>query len=461
MTESRLCGSTLRCVVWVSAIAFGVAWWLGWYLLARDSRKPVLRRAGIGLLAYAVAVLADRLAGDEVWFDGLHVVLFSLPAVAWSGVFAQLLSERWVERADRLWRLGFLPVCAVLAMPGAAGFMPAAYLLATLAIMALLGIMLAVLGQQSDWADDSRRPVAGLLTVGSLMFGLSAALILLGFNVLPRTAMLSAVAVDLLLLGIGIAVLDAFDEGEALRADMLRSLLVSAAAAAVFGGQAGVAIVLVGERIGLVALLFGAIAAAVVMQVLNAPLQSGIDRLAFASAPQLRAERTELRTAVDALPRKSSDTGLAALGEDEFARLTRRALSHYADLGKLVSSPLVELPEIDSRLAGREISPGPLDRATELKALLSESITALKPRTGEEFGTSEEWRHYNSVYFYYVAGIRPYSVRTKRTDLDPVSRRALSWFVDQVPERTLHNWQNAAARIIAAQLRSGLDSLAP
>ncbi|MFC9997571.1 hypothetical protein [Nocardia sp. NPDC127526] len=445
-------------MVWVSAVAFGVAWWLGLYLLARDSRKAVLRRAGVGMLAYAAAVVGDGLATGDEWFDGLRIVLVCLPGIAWTGVFVRLWPERFAERGDRIWRLGVVPVCALLAMPAGAGLMPVAYLLGALVILMLLVAMLGMLNQQADWADDARRSVAGLLSVGALMFGLSVALILLGFNVVPRTAMLSAVAVDLLLLGLGIAVLDAFDEGEALRGDMIRSLLASAVTAVVFGGQAAVAIVLAGERTGLLALLFGAIAAAIALQVLNAPLQAGVDRLAFASAPRLREARGELRTAAEALPRKVADTGLAALEEDEFARLTRRALSHYADLGKLVSSPLIDLPAIDDRLSGRDAS-GPLDRATELKALLTESITRLKPRTGEEFGTSEEWRHYNSVYFYYVVGIRPYSVRTKRTDLDPVARRALAWFVDQVPERTLHNWQNSAAKLIAAQLRSGLPSI--
>lgn len=55
-----------------------------------------------------------------------------------------------------------------------------------------------------------------------------------------------------------------------------------------------------------------------------------------------------------------------------------------------------------------------------------------------------------------MRGIRPYSVRTKRTDLDPASRQALRWFAEQVPERTLHNWQDAAARLVAADLRAGL-----
>jgi hypothetical protein len=40
----------------ISIIAFGFAWWLGLYLLARDATKPALLRAGIGLLGYALAL---------------------------------------------------------------------------------------------------------------------------------------------------------------------------------------------------------------------------------------------------------------------------------------------------------------------------------------------------------------------------------------------------------------------
>ena len=35
----------------------------------------------------------------------------------------------------------------------------------------------------------------------------------------------------------------------------------------------------------------------------------------------------------------------------------------------------------------------------------------------------------------------------------PVARQAWQWFVTDVPQRSLHNWQNAAARVIAADLR--------
>ena len=38
---------------------FGLSWWLGLYLLARDPRKPVLVLAAIGLTSFAVVVALD------------------------------------------------------------------------------------------------------------------------------------------------------------------------------------------------------------------------------------------------------------------------------------------------------------------------------------------------------------------------------------------------------------------
>ena len=38
--------------------------------------------------------------------------------------------------------------------------------------------------------------------------------------------------------------------------------------------------------------------------------------------------------------------------------------------------------------------------------------------------------------------------------LDETARAALDWFHTSVPERTLHNWQNAAAKLIAEDLRT-------
>ncbi|MFD1146085.1 hypothetical protein [Saccharothrix hoggarensis] len=383
----------------VSVVTFGLAWWLGLYLLVRDPRKPLLRRASIGLLNYALVIALP-----------VPPMLLAVSAVAWTGVIVCWLPVRY----ERWWRWSAAPLLA------AAYFAPPVVLVPLAAALVL-----------------SVRLRRALLAAATILFGLSCAVVAL--DVLPKAVVLASAGFDLLVFGVIVAVADAFDEGEAIRADMTRSLLTSAALAAVFGGQ--VALFLDAR---LVPLLYGTVAAAIAVQVLANPLALLVDRVAV---PDVAESRAELRDAADALPRR------APLDPAEFVKLTRRALSHYGDLGKLVASPLTELPVIDARLAARGASDQPLERAAELKSLLLESILRLKPRDGE-FGTSDEWRHYNALYFYYVVGIRPYSRRTKREDLDPEARRALAWFVNQVPERTLHNWQNAGARLVAEDLSS-------
>ena len=67
------------------------------------------------------------------------------------------------------------------------------------------------------------------------------------------------------------------------------------------------------------------------------------------------------------------------------------------------------------------------------------------------FDTTDEWRFYNSLFFPYVAGLRPYR-KIQEKDLAPHEKEALEWFRSFVPERTLHNWQNSGARLIASDL---------
>ncbi|ONI83330.1 hypothetical protein ALI22I_32895 [Saccharothrix sp. ALI-22-I] len=392
----------------VSVVTFGLAWWLGLYLLVRDPRKHLLQRASIGLLAYALVIILP-----------VPPMAMAVPAVAWTGVIVCWLPVRY----DRWWRYSALPLLV------AAYFAPVVVLIPLAAALVL--------------CLRARRALLGAATI---LFGLSCAVLLL--DVLPPVLVLASAGFDLLVFGVIVAVADAFDEGEAIRADMVRSLLTSAGLAGVFGGQVAL---FLDDR--LVPLLYGSVAAAIAVQVLANPLALLVDKVAV---PEVAASRAELRDAADALPRRAP-LDRAEFDRAEFVKLTRRALSNYGDLGKLVASPLTELPVIDARLAARGASDQPLERAAELKSLLLESICRLKPRDGE-FGTSDEWRHYNALYFYYVVGIRPYSRRTKREDLDPEGRRALAWFVNQVPERTLHNWQNAGAKLVAEDLSAQVEA---
>lgn len=260
-----------------------------------------------------------------------------------------------------------------------------------------------------------------------------------------------------MLLGIAVAVWDAFDEGLALRAAMLRSFAGTILVAVLFGGQALMGLAAVGPdgrgRTALTVLLFTSLAVAITITVLADPLAGMLDRLAFSRSPELRAGRAALRTAEAALPLRSHNP-LEAADDETFARLTRRALSHYGDLAKPVASPLTRLPAIDQRLAARGAPDQPVERANELRALLGDHIARLKPRDGGDFGTTEQWRYYNALYFPYVAGVRAYAQNATAARLDPVARQAWQWFVTEVPQRSLHNWQTAAARLIAADLRA-------
>ena len=177
----------------------------------------------------------------------------------------------------------------------------------------------------------------------------------------------------------------------------------------------------------------------------------------FAQSPWLRRARNDARAVASALPRLDATIDLAHMDAAEFARLARRALSHYGDLPRLAANPLTRLPQIERRLAARGTPNDILEPATELKALLAESVARLKPRGQADFGTSDEWRHYNALYFPYIAGLKPYSRRAPHDRLDQPAPQALEWFQANVPERTLYNWQTAAAKLVAQDLREGMQ----
>ncbi|MGH7908425.1 MAG: hypothetical protein ACRENW_01085, partial [Thermodesulfobacteriota bacterium] len=288
---------------------------------------------------------------------------------------------------------------------------------------------------------------------------LGVGLLVFPLDWLPRDWTLLLIGIDLAVLGFAVAVLDAFDEGETLLPDIARSFAASSFIVILFGGQVALAIALgEGLTFPLLALLLAIIAAAIAVQVFSDWIQSALDRLVFARFPRLRQARSDLRAATSALPRMSEALDPNTLDDAEFIRLTRRAISHLGDLPRLTTSPLTRLSIVQDRLAARSAHDDALERATELKALLTESIVRLKPRDKGDFGTSDEWRHYNALYFPYVVGLKPYSRRADQNGLDPIAQQALDWFRSSVPERTLYNWQNAAAKLVAQELREKLHA---
>lgn len=449
----------------LSAVVFTLSGWLGLYLLARDPRKPVLALAAIGLCSFALVVALDAvrtvgLAHTQM-LSQLEIYLVALPGVAWFAVLVELSRppETGRPRTGALLLVGGVGAVALLGatMAGSVDgpLRPGHWLMCAVISISTLGAMIAAIRRPAQPVSVGRGG-RGLVIVATLFFALGNAILIIPLGLLPSWLALASTGFDVLLLGVAVALCDAFDEGQALRADMLRSFAGCSAVAVLFGGQALIGLAATRDEptahFALTVLLFTSLAISITVQVLADPLAGILDRLAFSKSPTLRAERAVLRHTGAALPLRSVDP-LVDVDDDAFVRLTRRALGHYGDLTKLLASPLTALPVIDERLTARGAPDHPLERANELKAVLADGIGRLKPRDAGDFGTTEQWRYYNSLYFPYVVGVRAYAQNVTASGLDPTARLAWQWLVTEVPQRSLHNWQNAAARLIAADLR--------
>lgn len=450
----------------LTTLTFGLALWLGLYLIARNPYKALLRRVGFGLLAYAAALACDLLrvgvpAPLAQTLGRLHGLLVFVPAICWFGATLLLLPETTLRtRIDTFWRWVLAPLTGLLLLiavlsgaldtPNTVG--PVYIVLAALVLLPLCAILVTLIAWRQRLGPA---PAIGLVIAATLFFGLGAGLLLFPLGLVDRQWMTLGIGIDLALLGLATALFDAFEEGERLRYDLLRSLIGAGGAALIFGGQIGLALLLGAPETLLTPLLLGIVTAAIVVQTLAGPIQMALDRLAFQGEPQLQQARAELQTNAEILPRVGLPAELAELSDIEFVRLTRRALSSYGDLARLAANPLTRLPAVDARLSTRSAPDNPLVRAAELRQLLAESVARLKPRSGD-FGTTDEWRHYNALYFPYIVGIRPYSRRAANQHLDATAQQALDWMAAQVPERTLYNWQKSAARLVAGDLRSHL-----
>jgi hypothetical protein len=470
-------------ILGLEILIYSLALWLGLYLIARNPANPRLRWAGLGLAAYALSLATDLLGIyappiARQALTRLHQPLLLFPALFWLGVVIRLLPEgsSLQTHLDRLWRYGLLPASGLFylfsvftnlsldftvspARPGPVYLILAgAILLPMLVALTLVGRIFYGLTRltSSRWPQVPRNSL-GLILAATLFFTLGAGLLIFPFAWLPRLWLLAAIGGDLILLGLAVAWLDAFDEGEALWPDFLRSLDYSLLNGLLFGGLVGITMLWDGGvTFSMLALLLAIIAAAITTQTFADALQTILDRLVFARVPSLWQARAQLRATTNALPRLNKAIDFETLDEAEFIRLTRRALSHWGDLPRLAVSPLTRLSLLEARLAARHAPDNTLERAAELKTILAESIARLKPRGQGDFGASEAWRYYNALYFPYVAGLKPYSQWGDGNGLDPAAHQALEWFQTQVPERTLHNWQNAAARLVAQDLREQL-----
>ncbi len=398
---------------------FGFTLWLGAYLLARASYNRTVQFTGWGLLAYAIAL------GIYILTEQFFFILLLIPALLWIGAALHLLPEEDPNRNT------YIRTWAVTAIPLAILTQVNAWFSAIVVLCLLISA-----GMVTRLAFRSRyKNTYTLLAVIALFVALSSGLLILPLNWIPLNWGFNLLGFDLLILGILITTLDAFDEGEAIQTHLLRSLISNL----YYAG----ALLLIASLfnpslpLSLALLTFG-----ILTQTFSNYIQRGLDSLTLSA--RLNDQRAALRQTADALPLLSPLEPDSA-NEEQFTRLTRRALSHLGDLPKLATNPLVNLPTVQGI--------NPLDRAHSLKSLLIQSIQKLKPQTGKAFGTSDAWRYYNAVYFPYVLGLKPYTRRADLASLDESARATLEWFQTSVPERTLHNWQNTAAKLIAEDIR--------
>jgi hypothetical protein len=393
--------------------------WLGAYLLARNSQKTAVRLTGWGLFAYAIAL------ATQILFNQFILIILLLPALLWIGAALHLLPEENQTRPIliRIWLVASIPL-AILTQLNA--------WFATLIVLALVlcAGMIAKLALTSHFKNTF-----ALLAVIALFVTLSAGLLILPLNWIPLSWGMALLGFDLIFLAITITLWDALDEGESIRAHLVRSFVSNL----YYAGTLALITALFTDNSSLLLLI---LTFAILTQTFSNSIQSLLD---FLTLPRrLNDERQTLRQTADALPLLST-LETDSVNEEQFIRLTRRALSHLGDLPKLATNPLVNLPIIHGT--------NPLDRAHALKSLLIQSIQKLKPQSNAKFGTTDEWRYYNALYFPYALGLKPYTRRADHASLDEASRAALDWFQTSVPERTLHNWQNTAARLIAEDIR--------
>ena len=401
---------------------YGFTLWLSAYLLARDSRKITVWLTGWGLIAYASALAI------QILFDQFILVILLAPALLWIGAALYLLPEEEKTRPVliRAWIVSSIPL-AILTLVNA-----------WFAVLIILALVLCA-GMVSKLALGSHniqfRNTFGLLAVVALFVTLSVGLLILPLQWIPIPWGMVLLGFDLVFLGIIITAWDAFDEGESVRAHFVRSFI-----SALY--YSGALVLLTSLFSSSTALLLILITFGILTQAFSNAIQSLLDKVTL---PQKATdERETLRQTADVLARLSA-LEPSDLNEEQFTRLTRRALSYLGNLPKLATSPLVNMPSVQGDK--------PLDRAHALKALLIQSIQRLKPQSEMEFGVTDEWRFYNALHFPYVVGLKPYSRRADYDSLDETSRAALDWFQTSVPERTLHNWQNTAAKLIAEDIR--------
>ncbi|GAA2612465.1 hypothetical protein Adu01nite_04590 [Paractinoplanes durhamensis] len=424
---------------------FALSWWAACYLIGRDPARGALARAAAAVTAYAIGV-----AAWAVWPDSrLAQILLCVPALFWAGAAVALLPRNLPER--RQIDVGWLVLSAfflamVVALPSAGRLV---------ALAPLVG-GLVLIWRFRDQVQPHMLPAALAVVAG--LYALGLVVLLLPIDLGSPMLVIAAIGVDLMMLAFLMAVADALDVGERLRPDLIRSI-TAAVVATVAVGLPAIFTIRAADSAVVTLLQFVLVGLVMTGVGLSGRLRRLLDRLGLRGDDRLRQDRGALLLLAEALPRHRQRHRLIATRQEDFLRFTRQALDNYRHLGRLMRSPLTDLPAVDKRLAGATVEQAPV-RALELRAVLAESIDRLRPAGA--FATSDEWRHYNALHFCVVLGLNPYGRRRPKTDgLDREARQALDWMRRYVPRRTLRRWQAEGASIVARRLWDELTNADP
>ena len=419
----------------IAVPAFALTWWAACYLIGRDPGRRAPLRAAAALVAYAIACVAWTVAPGSAAAQ----ILICVPALCWAGAAIGLLPDTLPERRhlDLGWLIAsaiFLAV--VIALPEAG----------RLVALAPLAGALVLLWRSRAEVRPPMLPAA--LSVAAFLYGV-ALTVLLGLDVGFDAVVLAAIGLNLLMLGFLVAVAEALDLGERLRPDLVRAVTGGLAGAILAGGLAALTVIAADRDTWVTVLQFVLVALAMSLIGLSGAVTRELDHVAFFHDHRLRTTRNGLLMLAVALPRRRLPHRLAATAEEDFLRFTRYALDNYQDAGRLLRSPLIDLPIVDRRLPGRTVE-DPLARVDALRAVLRESVDRLRP--SGQFATGDDWRYYNALHFCSVLGMDPHRRRLRTDGLDRESKHALEWMRRYVPRRVLKRWQTEGATLVAARL---------